>query len=77
VTLQIPVATPAGSYTNTTSILDANVGGNAVSGDVGSEASAELGVGAVPAIPILDPRGLLLLAALVALVGVWLLRVRT
>jgi hypothetical protein len=77
VTLRVPASAPGGSYTNTTSILDATVGGSPVAGDAGSEASAVLDVGAAPAIPTLDPRGLLLLAALTALVGIWLARVRT
>ena len=75
-TLQVPASAHVGSYTNTTSILDATVGGNAVSGDTGSEASAVLDVGAAPAIPMLDPRALLLLAVLTALVGFWMLRAR-
>lgn len=76
VTLQVPAGAPGGSYTNTTSILDATVGGTPVSGDVGSEASAVLDVGAAPAIPTLDRRALLLLAALMTFFGVWVLRAR-
>jgi hypothetical protein len=77
VTLRVPASAPGGSYANTTSILDATVGGSPVAGDAGSEASDVLDVGAAPAIPMLDPRALLLLAALTALVGIWMLRVRT
>ena len=76
VTLQIPGGTPTGSYTNVTSVLGALVGGTPVLGDSGSEAFAVLQIGQEPAIPVLDPRGVIALTALMALIGVWVLRTR-
>jgi len=76
VTLQIPGGTPNGSYTNLTSVLGALVGGNQVTGDAGSEAFAVLDLGVVPAIPDLNPMGALAFTVLMAMIGLWILRLR-
>lgn len=78
VTVQIPFASTAGSYTNQTSVLTATVAGATVAGDAGSEATGDLEVTQPPdAIPALDRAGLLLLASLLAIAGAALLRVRS
>jgi len=76
VTLQIPGGATDGGYANLTSVLDAAVGGTPVSGDTGSEAFAVLQINQEPAIPVLDPRGILALTILMAMIGVWILKTR-
>lgn len=76
VTLNIPGGATSGNHTNLTSVLGAMVGGSTVVGDSGSEAFAILQINQQPAIPALDPRGMMALAVLMALIGCWLLRAR-
>lgn len=67
VSLRIPMSAGDGNYLNTTSVLDATVGGTQVSGDAAGVASDSLTVLQQVAIPVLSTFGILLLVSLIAL----------
>lgn len=72
VQVQIPAVAAAGESLNTTGVLAGTVGGQAVAGDPGSEATAPLQVLAI-GIPALDPWGLAILILLIAGLGGWMI----
>ena len=74
VTLQVPSSAPGGTFENVTSPLSAVVAGAQVSGGDASAARADLLVQSLVAIPTLSVWMLLLLAALLAALGVGRLR---
>jgi uncharacterized repeat protein (TIGR01451 family) len=72
VTLQLPDPAAGGLYVNTTSPIDAMVGGSQVAGGAGDVATAPLQVGA-PGIPATGLPGLALVILAMATVAVWTL----
>ncbi|MCH9652209.1 MAG: hypothetical protein K0U98_28530 [Deltaproteobacteria bacterium] len=70
VAVQVPASASSGPVTNVTSGIDATVGGNPVTGDGGITAVAVLNVvGNIVEVPTLPGWGLMLLAAILALVA--------
>ena len=77
VTVQVPQDAQSGSVTNVTSVVSAEVAGTPASGDPADVAQAALDVTGLPVvIPTLGWPGLLLLAGLLSLAGLWWLRRR-
>lgn len=72
VTLQLPDPAAGGIYLNTTSPIDATVGGSQVAGGAGDVATASLQVGA-PGIPATSLPGLALFILAMATAAVWTL----